>query len=312
MTNFLVNTSAFDVTDNPYFSALLDLGLTPILNPYGRKLSEAELLELITPQTIGIIAGVEPLTETVMAAAPNLKVISRVGTGMDSVDQKAAARANIAVFRTAEAPASAVCELTLGMMLCLLRKVAESDRALRRGEWQSFKGELLQGKTVGIVGCGVIGRKLTAVLRALDAEVVGFDPYVEEDAIEGIELVRLDRLFELSHIVTLHVPGGLETHHMIDDDAISKMRDGAFLINASRGGVVDEDALASALKTGKLAGAALDVFEQEPYEGPLTDIDNLLMTAHLGSRTKETRRMMEHDATANLLTGLRASGFYTD
>ncbi|HRK62769.1 MAG TPA: NAD(P)-dependent oxidoreductase, partial [Terricaulis sp.] len=225
--------------------------------------------------------------------------ISRVGVGVDMVDFAAARDRGIAVRSTPDAPAPAVAELTLGLILAMLRKVATLDRRLRAGEWAKAQGPLLAGKTVAVVGYGRIGRRVAELLRAFEAIPVPYDPVTAPG--------DLGALLEQADIVTLHLPYSVETRHIIDAAMIARMKNGAYLVNASRGGLVDEDALCAALRDGKLAGAAFDVFEQEPYAGPLCGFDVVVLTPHVGSAAIEVRRRMETEAAANLVEALGLS-----
>lgn len=309
MSNIVISTSSFDVRGNPPLQHLAAQGVDIITNPHGRKLSEAEIRDLLNAETIGLIAGVEPLTGNVLAAAPALRVISRCGTGVDNVDVDAARRRNIAVRRTPEAPAAAVAELALGLMLAALRRIAESDRRLRDGKWYRPPGRLLGACVVGVVGLGAIGRRVAELCRAFGATVLAAEP--EPDAVpEGVELVDLDAIIRRADIISLHVPLNDATDKLIGRAALSRLRPGAVLVNTSRAGVVDEDALAGAL-VGQDLSAALDVFVSEPYHGPLSSYDNTVLTPHIGSNTVETRRNMELEAAQNLVQELHDAGLIT-
>jgi D-3-phosphoglycerate dehydrogenase len=307
MRNILITTSSFAVDNPGLLTRFENMGLQIILNPYGRKLTEAEVSELIQQhQPLGMIAGIEPLTQQVLDKAQNLKVISRCGIGMDSVDLVAAKNLGIVVTNTPDGPTIAVAELTLGMILSLLRRIHISDAGIRRGDWLRPMGNLLHGKTVGLIGCGRIGYYLTKLLSSFGATVLGCDPVCKRS--EYCVLVTLNELFFQSDIVTLHIPYNKENHYFINKERILSMKKGALLINAARGGIVDEDALYDALVSGHLSGAALDCFEQEPYTGPLKNLDNVLLTGHIGSYAKEGRAMMEKQAVENLLRELGKAG----
>lgn len=254
-----------------------------------------------------MIAGVEPLTRGVLASAAALRVISRCGIGMDNVDSEAARERRILLYNTPDAPSSAVAELTIALMLNLLRNVTRADRTIRAGQWQPLMGQQLEGKTVGIIGCGRVGRKVAGMVRGFGARVLACDNR-ELPHDDGIECSELENLLRDSDIVTLHVPYNSATHHVIDAKALAMMKPSAFLINTSRGGLIDEAALEHALRAEKLAGAALDTFEQEPYKGALVELPQVVLTAHMGSYAKECRLRMEHEAAANLVHGLVAAG----
>lgn len=307
MKTILITTSSFGKADKEPLERLRQAGFDIRLNPFGRKLTEAEVLELIEAhQPTGMIAGVEPLSRKVLIAANRLKMISRCGIGMESVDMTAAKERGISVANTPEGPTVAVAELTVGMILTLLRKIHLSDAGIRAGQWVRPMGSLLHGKTVGIIGCGRIGASVAMHLKAFGCQILGCD-IIQKDA-GFIEIAEPNRLLAESDIISLHIPGGEANYHFIDRQRMGFMKKGAFLINAARGDLVDETALAEALQSGHLAGAALDTFEKEPYDGPLKDMDNVLLTAHIGSYAAEARGMMEMQAVENLMEALNRQG----
>jgi len=296
----LITTSTFSQFDNAPLTLLKSNHIRYFLNPYQRKLSETELTDLIVKyQPTGIIAGVEPITKKVFNQCKRLKVISRAGIGMDSIDLEAAEKRNIIVTNTPDAPTIPVAELTLGMILSLLRKIHKSDASIRNNEWLRPMGDLLYKRTIGIIGCGRIGSYLAKLLSSFDCTIFGNDPGCSQ--VENIMLTELEHLFSVSDIVSLHIPYSFQTHHFINEKNLKLMKKGAFLVNCSRGGLVDESALYESLKMDHLAGAALDCFENEPYVGPLGQLDNVILTAHIGSYAREGRIMMEIQATKNLI-----------
>ena len=300
----LITTSSFGVKDAGVFSILKKHGLSYVLNPYKRKLTEDEIFSLIEEhQPIGLIAGIEPLTPKVLARAEKLKTISRCGIGMDGVDIGFAESQGISVTNTPDAPTIAVAELTLGMILTLLRRLHISDASIRRGEWERPMGNLLYGKTIGILGCGRIGSALANLLKPFSCRILGCDQVCNDH--ECLALCDVELLQRESDILTIHIPYDKNNHHLVNAEFINKMKNGAILINAARGGLVDEQALLQALQTGTLGGAALDCFEIEPYTGPFRDLDNVLLTGHLGSYAEESRIMMENQAVDNLIKELQ-------
>ena len=303
----LISTSSFGKFSNEPLNLLKETFEKVVFNPYGRKLTEKEILVLIREhQPVGIIAGVEPLTKNVLQVADHLKIISRAGIGVDNIDLNEAKKLNIAVTNTPDAPTIPVAELTVGMMLSLLRKIHQSDQAIRMGVWDRPMGELLNGKTVGLIGCGRIGQTVSKILAAFGCNIFGCDPVCCKNKI--ISFLQFEELLKSSDIVSLHVPYSKETRHIINAKTIALMKNDAYLINASRGGLVDEEALYNALQNGSLSGAALDSFEEEPYRGPLTKLDNVLLTSHIGSYAKEGRIAMEKHAVENLLSELHKAG----
>ena len=308
MKNIFISTSSFDLSnfDETDLNTLRGAGVSIRTNPVGRKLTEDEAIENLRDNVIGLIAGLEPLNARVLDAAPSLKAIARVGIGLDTVDLAAAKARGIEVFNTPEPPAQAVAELTIGHILGMLRNISRVDRTIRVGEWKGQFGQLLAGKTVGVVGFGRIGRKVTELLVPFGVNVIAHDPITPNAS--GVRFVDLSTLLATSDIVTLHVPYTMDNHHMIGGKEMATMKKGSFLVNIARGGLIDEDALRSSLNSGHLAGAALDCFEVEPYAGPLKDLDNVVMTAHMGTYATETRGQMEREAAGQLVDHLRKIG----
>lgn len=305
MKNILITTSSFGKEDPAPLQLLADAGLTVVLNPYGRKLTETEVIDLYEIHNpVGMIAGVEPLTRAVLEQGKRLKSISRCGIGMDSVDLAAARDLGITVTNTPDAPTIPVAELALGMILTLLRQIHVSDASIRSGGWERPMGNLLNGKTVGIIGCGRIGTFLGRLLAPFDCTLLGYDPFCSQSA--TFQLVSLEELLTRSDIVSLHLPFTDENRHFINAERLGLMKNSAFFINAARGGLVDEEALYHSLLSGGLGGAALDCFEEEPYAGKLKDLNNTLLTGHIGSYAKEGRAIMEMQAAENLVRELRA------
>ncbi len=307
MNALVISTSSFDIDNNPPLQQLLQKGMHIIINPHRRKLTEDEIIELLSGGAIGLIAGIEPLTGRVLESARNLKVISRCGTGLDSVDLVAAKKYGIPVFNTPEAPAQAVAELTMGYILTLLRQISPIDQAVRQGEWPRTQGRLLAAQTIGIIGLGYIGRRVAHLCQAFEAAVIAHDPYASQVP-DGVILMSLEQLLATADIITLHLPYTPDTHHLLNAQAFAAMKPETIVINAARGGLVDENALAAALQTGKISAAALDVFEQEPYRGPLIECGNIILTSHVGSLARESRQRMEIEAAENLLQGLIKTG----
>ena len=307
MKSILITTSSFGKHDPSLLRILSESRFNYQTNPYARKLTEAEVCELIEEhQPVGMIAGVEPLTRRVLEKAKNLKVISRVGIGMDSVDLQVAKDLGIIVTNTPDAPTIPVAELTLGMILSLLRRIHISDSSIRRGDWVRPMGNLLHGKTVGLIGCGRIGSYLAGLLSSFGCKILGCDSCVNKS--DNFFPVSLESVLSDTDIISLHIPYNQENHHFINAKRIQSMKKGALLINTARGGLIDEDALYNALSSGYLDGAAIDCFEQEPYTGKLKDLDNVLFTAHIGSYAQEGRIMMERQAVENLLRELKKAG----
>ncbi len=254
---------------------------------------EGEIIKAIQDKHVFVVRSKSKVTANVIAHAPQLKVVARPGVGTDNIDKKACEERGIQVINSPEASASSVAELTVGLAIALLRHVYTTCALLKQGEWAKSKytGRTVEGKVWGIVGFGSIGRRVAEIAQALRADVIAYDPYVkdEEFANKGVKrALRLDELLEKSDIVSLHVVLNKDTEGLISAEAIRKMKKGAYLINTSRGKVVDQKALFQALSDGHLAGAALDVYETEPpTDVSCLTIENLICTPHIGGSTEE-------------------------
>ena len=300
--NIFISTTTFAEYDSTPLEMLKRAGVEVHLNPHRRILIAEELVKLAA-EVEGLIAGTESLDKDTLKKLKHLRVISRCGAGLDNVDLQAAEELGIKIYSTPDAPTKAVAELTLGLMLNCLRRISRADRSIRKGKWDKPMGELLNGRTVGIIGYGRIGKVVSKLVQALGAKVLAYDiAPISETA--GAQLVSFNELFANSDIITLHISADKAKGYLINSDAIGKMKRGAYLINTSRGELVDENALYNALKSGKLAGAGVDVFEKEPYTGKLVELDNAVLTSHIGSYAKEARIEMEKQAVENLLKGL--------
>lgn len=300
----IITTSSFGKYDSTPLDILKDKGFEIVLNPFNKKINKEQAFRLYTKDVDGVIAGTETIDNEILKKAENLKVISRCGTGMDNVDLDAAEKHNINVFNTPDGPTAAVAELTIGLILSLLRGIPSADRDIRKGNWQKKMGCLLQGKTVGIIGFGRIGRRAAEMLHSMEAKILYCDPMVNEENKVSFGKRELPELLRESDIVSLHLSYSKENERLIGEKELAQMKKGAFLINVSRGGIVDEKALCDSLKSGSLGGAALDVFEREPYDGAFRELDNVVLTPHVGSYAKEARIKMEIEAARNLLRGL--------
>ncbi len=257
----------------------------------GYNLDENALAERVKDVDIVIVRSKTRITRRVIEAGEKLKMIGRPGVGLDTIDVKAANERGIKVLNTPEAPAASVAELVFGLMLCLARKITLADGGMKNGKWlkTETKGRELFGKTIGLVGFGNIGSHIAKIATAAGMNVVAYDKYRKDSGAPGVSLVSLEELLETSDFVSLHVPLTDETRQMISGERIAMMKQSAFLINTSRGGVVDEEALYKALSGKKIAGAGLDVFSTEPYSGPLTKLDNVVLTPHIGASTDEAQ-----------------------
>jgi D-3-phosphoglycerate dehydrogenase len=271
---------------------------------------ESETLEALGESDALIVRGRTKVTaEVIEQAGPNLKVIGRAGVGVDNIDLEAAESRGLTVVNAPQAATMAVAELTLGLMLSLARHIHVADASLRRAEWRKseLKGSELFEKTVGIVGVGRIGTAIAERARAFGMKVLGYDPLIPDEELRnrGAEPTDFDTLLGSSDYVCLHLPLNEETRGMFDGKTLGKMRPGARLVSAARGGIVDEQALLAALESGHLSGAALDVYAQEPPgESPLLVHPNMVSTPHIGAFTEEAQAKAGRDIAAEVLAAL--------
>lgn len=271
------------------------------LSDLGRKLTEDEISDFLSRGNFtGLLAGTEPLSAKVLENAPALKVISRVGAGMDNVDMEAAKKRNIKVMNTPLCLIDSVAELTLGLILSSLRRITLMNAQLHNGIWKKEMGFLLKGKTLGIVGFGKIGGQVAKIAKCFQAKVLLYD--VRKIKSRGFKQVSLNKIMEDSDIITFHTSS---KEKLIAAKEISMMKQGVLLVNTSRGTVIDEDSLYEGLKSGKIGFAALDVYENEPYTGRLKELDNVILTPHIGSYAKEARIEMENESVKNLIKALK-------
>ncbi len=287
---------------------LTDNGLHVTYKP---EITPDEILATIANFEIVIVRSRTKITKDMISNAEKCKIIARVGVGLDNIDQDAAKSKNIRVINAVEGAMNAVAELVLGLMLSLARQTAYGDRAIRDGKWlkKELKGTELKGKYLGIVGLGNIGKRLGRLARALNMNIIGYDviPIDEEFSREvGLMKADLNTLLQSADYVSIHVPLLESTYHMIDSTKLSLMKSSAKIINTSRGGVIDEDALYLALEQGRLGGAALDVFEKEPaLENRLAKLDNVILTPHIGAQTKEAQSLAANVIAEKIVQILR-------
>lgn len=305
----LITTSSFGVTDSQPLDTLYAAGLDVTLNPYKRKLSEQEALELYKGYDY-VIAGTEPVTSNVIQAATELRFLSRMGAGTDNLDKAALKERNIPWDYVPDSHVPAVAELTLAGMLNGLRKLVLSHESIRNNGWEKPMGSLLQGKTVGLIGLGRVARHLVQLLQPFGVQVLAFEKYPDRDWMEmnKVTSVPLQNLLESSDIISLHVPYAEETHHLISKVQLHQMKVNAILINTARGGLIDEEALHQYLTTHTGACAMLDVFEQEPYTGPLRELPNVILTAHIGGYAQECRVIMEQTCANQIVAFHQKNG----
>ncbi len=281
-------------------------GVELVINPHKRRLNEAEIIELLASGVDGLIAGLEPLNRRVLAsAAPRLRAVARVGIGVTNVDFEAARELGIKVSSTPEPPAQAVAELTITALLALVRNLVPMNQGLHAGGWSKSIGTGLIGLNVLLIGYGRIGRRVGAMLRPFGARLMVCDPFIDPATLTEDELlVGLNEGLAAADAVSLHAAG---TSCLLGRAELARMRPGAWLLNSARGELVDETALVEALQSGHLAGAWFDAFWQEPYTGPLLGLEQVLLTPHAATYTKQCRRAMETEAAINLLRDLNAN-----
>jgi D-3-phosphoglycerate dehydrogenase len=280
-----------------------------VYNDLGKPLQGDELLSRLDGAD-GYIAGLDYITADVVKQMPDsVKVISRYGAGVDRVDIAACKERGIIVTNTPGANATAVCEMAFGLMLCAARNIPMLHKAVEAGEWPRANGMELSGKSLGIVGLGAIGKRLALRAKAFEMDVIAFDPYFDEafGKEHGITRVELDDLFKTADVVSLHVPLSDATRHMVNADRIREMKQGGILINTARGGLIDEEAAAEAVKSGHLRGLGLDAFEQEPLvDSPLKGLPGVVFTPHAAGHTAQAisrMGMMAVDNAIQVLSG---------
>jgi D-3-phosphoglycerate dehydrogenase len=289
-----IGSASFGMADEQPLSVLRDAGCTLRPNPHGRKLSEAESIAL-AHDADGWIAGSERVSRAVLDRCPRLRAVARIGVGLDTVDLEAARERGIAVSTTPDAPTDAVAEATVGALLALTRHLVPTVLELRAGRWTRRLGTGLGGLPVLIVGHGRIGRRTAELLWAFGAQLRVCDPR-DPDGVPLVDGLRASR------VVILHASG---PGPILDEAAFAAMNDGTLVLNAARGALIDEAALAGALRSGRVGGCWLDVFGEEPYSGPLLAFEQVLATPHAATFTHECRVRMEVEAAENLLRDLR-------
>lgn len=309
----LITTVPFGDKNRLPLDLLEDAGIESVINPLNKKLTELELADMVTDFD-AIIAGTEPITDHVMSRASNLKMISRVGIGLDSVDLLAAERRGIKVSYTPDAPAPAVAELTIGLMITLLRSVHLSNLKMHQREWHRYFGRRLAETTIGVIGVGRIGRRILNRLKVFGTpRLLVNDIFIDQEIGRKfkVEWVTKDTIYKEADIITCHIPLTTKTKNMIRREQLESMKQDAIVINTARGGIVNEADLYDVMKSGHLSGAAIDVFEQEPYAGNLCEIERCLLTSHMGSMSIDCRTRMEIEATeeaVRYLTGQALEG----
>lgn len=294
----LLGTSTFSELDKAPLLKLLGMGFEVVENPFKRKLTKEELFNLL-PGVTGIIAGLEPLDRDVLKNS-GLKVISRCGSGLSNVDLDAAKELGVIVKNTPIAPVNAVAELTVGCLLSVLRHIRQMDAALHNNKWSKIIGRQLNGMNVTVIGFGNIGQRVAQLLNAFGANICAVDP-AYSGKVSGFPVVDLDDGLKVADVISLHCSG---EKCLLGKNQFDLMKDGVYILNGARGGLIDEDALKSALDSKRVAGAWLDTFQSEPYSGALLKYEQVILTPHIGSYTSECRSNMEMEAVDNLIEAL--------
>ncbi len=281
-----------------------------ILNTTGKPLTEEDLLPLVA-DIDGYLAGLDTITARVLENAPKLKAISRYGVGYERVDLEAAGRLGIPVTNTPGANTQSVADLAFGLMLAVARKIPAMNADIKAGGWSRGNGKELYRKTLGIIGLGAIGKALALRAKGFSMSVIAYDPYWDAawaDA-NGVVAGTLTEIAAQADVISLHVPHTPETHHIISRELIASMKDGVILINTSRGGLIDEDAAADFVESGKIYGMGIDAFDTEPpAPHRLYGFDNVIMTPHAGAHTVEAVNNMAAMSVANLFALLEGTG----
>ena len=303
-----ISTSSFGSVNTMPLTLLKDAGHQVTLNPHGRKLTADEIYDYANDHD-ALIAGTEDLGKLVNNTN-SIKIISRVGIGLNSVPLNDCKNKNIKVTYTPDSVTKAVAELTLSFMLNLQRNVSVADHDIHNGSWRKIMGYSLSESTIGILGFGRIANELIKLLMPFNVKSILINDIVEQkekvvmfrESGLNMEQVDINRLLEESNIITIHLPGGSDTVDLISDSKLSLMKKDAVLINTSRGDIINEESLYYALKNNQIRAAALDVFKDEPYAGKLSELDNIILTPHIGSYTSKCRGSMELEAAEDVIS----------
>ncbi len=273
------------------------------LNSEGKRFSESELIQYLQGYDCAII-GLDQINDAILGSLPDLRIISKYGVGLDNIDLEACTNHNVKIGWTSGVNRLSVAELVLGNIISLLRNLYVSSNLLSNSDWQKNGGVQLSGKNVGIIGVGNIGKELVRLLAPFNCNIYVNDIIDQQAYYKKNKLIEVDKeqIFELTDVVTIHTPYNKSTHHMINQDTLSKMKPTSILINSARGGLIDEKALKLALKNNLIAGAAIDVYENEPpKDSAFLEIPNLICTPHIGGNSKEAIESMGTCAINHIL-----------
>ena len=299
----LITPRSFASFSDKPLKMLTERGYEIKRNNTGRPYKKEEMLKLIK-DVDGIIIGIDELSAEIIEKANALKVISKYGIGLDNIDINMATNKKIVITNTPTANVDAVADLTFGFILSLARRIPEADRKTKSGKWEKITGKSVWEKTLGIIGLGKIGRQVVKRAQGFKMNILVYDLVKDEKFAQSynIKYVNLEELLQKSDYITIHIPLNDATRGMISYEELEKIKESAFLINTSRGGIVDEEALYNALRNNKLRGAALDVYSNEPpVESSLKELDNVILTPHIAAYTEEAIDNMSIQAAQNLI-----------
>lgn len=291
----VVGASSFAESSNAPLQRLVDAGFEVKKNPFGRRLTKEEIIEFLQ-EADGILAGLEPLDEEVLAHAPDLKVIARIGVGMDNVDQEAVRRHGIKLSNTPEGPTNAVAEMTLTALLGILHNLVPANQDVHNGVWKKRLGQSISSVKIMIIGYGHIGQAVSKLFESMGARVLIYDKYNP-----AVSTISLEEGLKTADVISLHASGKEE---ILGGEEISKMRDGVIILNSARGALINEEALYNALRSGKVSAFWGDALWQEPYNGRICECENAVLTPHICTYTSTCRESMEMQAVENLLRDL--------
>ena len=303
MTKVLITTIPFGDPEPKSLEMLKNAGIDYTINPFNRKITETDLKEIISDYD-GLIAGTETISKQVIDLAPKLKIIARVGVGTDGVDLNYAKNKDIKITYTPDAPGPAIAELAIGFMYSLLRSTHTANLQIRDGKWNRSIGRSFSDMTIGVIGAGRVGSKVIDLINKIGCKkLLVSDVYHNETLREhyGFEWASKETVFNESDIITFHVPLTADARGMVKTEQLLSMKEDVLIINTARGGIIDENDLYSVMQTGHIGGVAIDVFDQEPYTGPLINIDRCLLTPHIGSASRECRAKMELESAEDII-----------
>ena len=304
MKKIFISTTSFGEFSNEPIKLLKSQNFEVTLNDLGRRLQKSDCIELFGDYD-GIIAGTEEFDSTVLDKALLLKVISRVGVGLDNIDIKYAHKKKIKVYNTKCSPALAVAELVIGLMIDSKRYITLHNLDMKKNIWKKRMGTLLSGKTLGIIGLGNIGKTLVKITKGFSLKYLAYDRIIDSDFAKNynVEYCDLNNLLENSELISIHLNLTNENKNLISNNQLRLIKPETIVINTSRSEIINEKSLISSLSKKQIQYVCLDVHSSEPYSGPLSNFDNVILTPHIGSYAKESRISMELEATKNLIKG---------